>query len=181
MITNKRHYDATKASARLFEEALEHADEQGVDWDPVLHAAMRRGNASELAMLRAQLQEYDDFRTGKVRTLTIDKLDDLPDVLIRARIASGLTQRALAEEMGLKEQQIQRYEATRYKSASFTRLVEVALVLKIEVHLQANLPDPVAFRAWLRESDAQVAAMMQRLHDVPAEAQPPPARRDHVA
>ena len=180
MITNEKQYRATRAAARIFEEALEHADEQGKLIQPQIREAMLSGITSELAQLRAQLQDYEDFRAGKVRVLTIERLDELPAVLIRARIASGLTQRELAEELDIKEQQVQRYEATRYKAASLTRLVAVAQALDIEIHLQATLPDPVAFHARLRESDEQIKAMMRELADASPAAEQPP-RRDQVA
>ena len=37
----------------------------------------------------------------------------------------GLSQKELADRIGLKEQQIQRYEATEYASASLTRIQEI--------------------------------------------------------
>ena len=54
---------------------------------------------------------------------------ELPSVLIKARIAQGLSQKDLAERLGLQEQQIQRYEATDYASASLTRIKEVVSAL----------------------------------------------------
>ena len=54
---------------------------------------------------------------------------ELPTVLIKARIAQGLSQKDLAERLGLQEQQIQRYEATEYASASLTRIKEVVSAL----------------------------------------------------
>lgn len=56
-------------------------------------------------------------------------IEKLPEMLIEERLRLGLTQKHLAEKMGLKEQQIQRYEATRYQSASLRRLTEVAKAL----------------------------------------------------
>lgn len=182
MITNERQYRATKESARIFEEALEHEEDQGKYFPPRLRQAMSQGIASELAMLRTQLQEYEDFRAGKIREMTIDRLDDLPDVLIRARISNGWTQRELAEELGLKEQQIQRYEATRYKSASFTRLSQIARSLGVQINLRATLPDPVEFRARYEESERQLAEFTRSQAAArPEAADPPPPRREHVA
>ena len=43
---------------------------------------------------------------------------DLPRILIQARIAKSLSQTDLAERLGMKAQQIERYEATEYMSAS---------------------------------------------------------------
>ena len=46
-----------------------------------------------------------------------------------ARVARGLNQKTLAGRLGLKEQQIQRYEASEYASASLARIRSVAEVL----------------------------------------------------
>ena len=67
----------------------------------------------------------------------LTKLNDLPQALIRARIASGLSQRELAMRLGLKEQQIQRYEATKYASASLSRVIEVAQAIASNQNIHA--------------------------------------------
>jgi transcriptional regulator with XRE-family HTH domain len=61
-----------------------------------------------------------------MKPLLIAIVECLPEALIDDRKKLGLTQRELAERLGVKEQQIQRYEATRYQSASLKRIVEVA-------------------------------------------------------
>ena len=68
-------------------------------------------------------------------------LEDLPNILIRARIAKGFSQRQLAEAIGLKEQQIQRYEAEEYASANLQRLSEIAKALCL------NISEIAEFRA----------------------------------
>ena len=57
--------------------------------------------------------------------------DALPRALIRARIATGLSQRDLAEKLGLKEELIQHYEESLYASVSVTRLKEVIAALGV--------------------------------------------------
>ena len=54
----------------------------------------------------------------------------VPQDLIHARIASGLSQKELAERLGMPEQQIQRYEATDYESVSFARIMEIVEALQ---------------------------------------------------
>jgi transcriptional regulator with XRE-family HTH domain len=66
--------------------------------------------------------------------MSIPSFEELPRALIQARIARGLTQRQLAERLGLKEQQIQRYEATGYASASLKRVGAVIQALDLQVH-----------------------------------------------
>jgi len=67
-------------------------------------------------------------------------LADLPEALIRARIAAGLTQKELAARLGLKEQQIQRYEATRYAGVSLDRVQAVAEALGVKIRERVILP-----------------------------------------
>ena len=45
----------------------------------------------------------------------------------------GMTQKELAEKMGVKEQQVQRDEANQYNSAGFHRIAEVADALGIQI------------------------------------------------
>ena len=52
---------------------------------------------------------------------------------VEARIVAGLSQNDLAERLDLQEQQIQRYEATDYCSASLTRLKEIAKALGMNI------------------------------------------------
>jgi len=47
---------------------------------------------------------------------------------------------ALAEELGVAEQQIQRYESTGYASASLARLCDVVAALGVEVREEVSLP-----------------------------------------
>ena len=56
-------------------------------------------------------------------------MSELPRLLIKARIARGLSQKSLAGRLGLKEQQNQMYEASEYASASLARVRSVAEVL----------------------------------------------------
>lgn len=70
--------------------------------------------------------------------IKISSIQDLPIALIKARIALEMTQKELAEKMGIKEQQIQRDEANQYSSAVFHRIAEVAKALNIKIQ-ETNL------------------------------------------
>ena len=58
-----------------------------------------------------------------------------------ARIARGWTQRRLAEELGIAEQQVQRYEATGYSSASLARFADIAEALGVTITETVTLGD----------------------------------------
>ena len=143
MIKNQRQYRITKAQAEKFEKALEqlsarpHTSEQ---IHPLLKKAEKEALRSQLDDLRAELEEYEALRSGKRKVLELDSFDEFPQALIRARIAAGLSQKELAERLDLKEQQIQRYEATEYASASLSRIKEVIRALGVQVREEMLLP-----------------------------------------
>ncbi len=90
-----------------------------------------------LGDLETELAEYDALHDATLIEAT--GIEQLPTALIRARIASGLSQRELAERVGLKEQAIQRYETTDYAGASFARLVAIAEALGLTIHYDVRL------------------------------------------
>jgi ribosome-binding protein aMBF1 (putative translation factor) len=63
----------------------------------------------------------------------METIADPPIACIKKQIKLGLTQRELAEKLDMKEQMIQRYEASQYESAGW--LVEVAEALEIAIPL----------------------------------------------
>lgn len=142
MIKNDRQYRITRAQAEKFEKALARVSADG---DRRLHPAIRKAQheavASQLQDLRRDIDEYEALKKGLVTRFHIESLSDLPRALIQARIASGLTQKELAERLGLKEQQIQRYEATDYASASISKLQQVAAALDVSFAQDLVLED----------------------------------------
>jgi ribosome-binding protein aMBF1 (putative translation factor) len=136
MIKNERQYRITRAQAEKFANALSqlaNTTEEAAQVHPLLRKAQEEGLRSQLADLQSQLEEYEAIRSGQQGMLELESVEELPRVLIRARIAAGLSQKELAKRLGLKEQQIQRYEATEYASASFARVLDVVRALGIRV------------------------------------------------
>ena len=128
MIKNERQYKITKAQAARFSNALESL-RQRPDADNGLHPLIAKAQedaiSSQLADLESELREYESLKAGEFQWDSLRVVADLPSILIKARIAQGLTQKDLAERIGLKEQQIQRYEATDYATANLARIKEV--------------------------------------------------------
>ena len=140
MIANELQRRVTQTAIREFEEALARLDEDAKDRPEWIRKGLREGMESQLADLRQELAEYDALRAGRVRVLELDSLGQLPEALIRARIAAGLSQKELARRLGLKEQQIQRYEARRYAGASLDRVQAVADALGMQIYERVVLP-----------------------------------------
>ena len=143
MITNEREYRIARADLRRFEEELSKprvvAEQPGVH--PVFVAATPAILNQQLEELRAEIREYEELKSGIHRSWEFSDLGSLPQVLIESRIARGLTQRHLADELKLREQAIQRYEDNRYAGASFERIVDIAGVLGLYVNVVVSL-DP---------------------------------------
>lgn len=144
MIKNEREWRITKAQASKFEHALSQlaTSEAIAGLHPLVQKAQRDALQSQLAELQEQISDYESLRSGQQAVISLDSLEELPRAFIRARIAAGLTQRELAERMGLKEQQIQRYEATEYASADLARVNEVAKALGLRVREDVFLGSP---------------------------------------
>jgi ribosome-binding protein aMBF1 (putative translation factor) len=140
MIKNERQYRITKAHAEKFAQALQElttTPKRG--FHPVLHKAQIDALKSQLGDLQRELAEYETLRSGKRKVVALGSLEELPKTLIQARIAAGLSQEDLAAKLGLKPQQIQRYEATEYQSASLERVNEVVCVLGVKLRHPAEL------------------------------------------
>jgi HTH-type transcriptional regulator / antitoxin HipB len=137
MILNERQYAITKAHLKKFQEAFAEVDVYDIS-TANLNEQMRRqlhldAINSQIETLEQEIQEYQKLKTGKITKLKLDSLAQLPEALIKARVIRDLTQEQLGELLGLKGQQIQRYEATAYAGASLKRILAVQKALNIEI------------------------------------------------
>ena len=126
MIKNERQYRITKAQADGLSRTLESLNERTDSVHPLIARAQEDALRSQIEDLHAELRDYESLLSGGFEPNDLQAVAHLPTMLIQARIAQGLSQKDLAQRLGLKEQQIQRYEATEYASASLTRIREVA-------------------------------------------------------
>ena len=145
MIKNERQYRITKNQAERFSKTLASFRQRPRETEEVHpHIAKAREDAvrSQLSDLEEQLREYESLKAGKFEPEHLAVVAELPAVLIKARIAQGLSQKDLAERLSLKEQQIRRYEATDYGSASLTRIKEVLGALLVAANNIAPTTGP---------------------------------------
>jgi HTH-type transcriptional regulator/antitoxin HigA len=136
MITNERQLRITKSQAERFRAAVRDFNEiplveQGID--PVIIAAQRASLQQQLSNLEAEIANYERLRSGSVKRLFASNIPGIGEKLIEARISKGLSQKLLAERLGMKEQQVQRYEQERYLTANLTRVAEVADALQLDL------------------------------------------------
>lgn len=145
MITNEVQRRSTEAHLRQFEEALANLEaKSGATKRSKLAQLEIDAVASQAEDLRAELEEYDRIRSGAVSTFEASSLAELSTLLIKARIARGWSQHQLADVLGVAEQQIQRYEATGYRSASLARICDIAAALDVTITERLSLRGPDA-------------------------------------
>jgi ribosome-binding protein aMBF1 (putative translation factor) len=146
MIKNERQYRITKAQAQKFTQALADLENCAKDKrpeNPLLFQAQMSALESQLDEFHDELMEYEALTAhseDEPLVFELTSLQGLPLALIKARIAAKLSQKDLAERLGLKEQQIQRYEATDYASANLARVIEVSQILGITLNAKVHAP-----------------------------------------
>jgi HTH-type transcriptional regulator / antitoxin HipB len=133
MIQNERQYKITQTKLRNLEQDLLALQAPESELHPRKILARKNSLNMLITELQQEITEYDRLKSGEVTKFPIDSLKDLPVVMIKARIAVGMTQKQLAEKIGVQEQQIQRYEANNYHAVGFDRLQEVMSALDVTV------------------------------------------------
>ena len=140
MITNDVQYRTTKTLLARFQQAVVGL-EGGLDTagNKKLHQLQIDAARAQTEDLAAEIDEYEQLLSGATTSFSADSLSDLPLMLVRARVARGWSQRQLGSALGIAEQQIQRYEANGYATASLSRLCEVADALGLHIRETAVL------------------------------------------
>ncbi|MCA1288622.1 MULTISPECIES: ImmA/IrrE family metallo-endopeptidase [Rhodobacterales] len=142
--------EAREARARIsrLSEALhsEHAMEPVVaGLPPEVVSQVSRMMKAERERLTRAVEAYEVAKETQKPTALKALVNQEPGLmLIVARIANGYSQKDLAWRLGVKEQQVQRWEAERYGQISLKNYNRVAALLG--VRLTADMPDQPAFR-----------------------------------
>jgi HTH-type transcriptional regulator/antitoxin HigA len=154
MIFSDRQYTVSKEQAAKLKLALDR-----VRTDKQKHDRLRnievKALESQITDIEQEIADYDLLKAGSVTFSESYTLGDLPRILIQARIAQGLSQTELAGRLSMKPQQIQRYEATEYMSASLSRLIEVANALQVRVSQSFSSSPESSENALFTWSDAR--------------------------
>lgn len=132
-ITNQHQRKITAARLAEFQEKLTElkAAQPGGAKQAAGHRLAVAHTESYIAEFSKEIAEFDQL--AGVDRIAVARLENLGDALVRARVASGLTQAELAERVGLKTSAINRYEANGYRSANLNRLAEVAAGLDFDL------------------------------------------------
>lgn len=145
IILNEKELREARTRVAAFDEAL--ATERSLSrvvegLPPEVVKQVAATMRSERADLSDAIEAYEAAKeTGKPAHLETRADRDPGLMLIVARIAKGFSQRDLAWRLGLKEQQVQRYEADRYNSISMKNYARVAALLGVRLSAAIE-PDP---------------------------------------
>lgn len=141
MIYSDKQYRVSSAQLSKLQKALGDALDHDSD-QPWLKQAEIDALKSQIADIESELSEYDLLKSGQVSFSKTYALEELPRVLVQARVASGMSQTELAEKLDMKPQQVQRYEATDYMGASLGRLIEISRALGVKTSGSFEGPTP---------------------------------------
>ena len=140
MIKNNKQLALTQSKITKFSDAISKLQAEEAKFSPLLAKAQIDGLICQRDILIKQAKEYEQLLSGDLVMFDVNSISDLPKSLIMARISLGLTQKDLSERLGMKEQQIQRYENTEYGSASFNTLVSIVEALDLKITEDVFLP-----------------------------------------
>lgn len=148
MILNERDLREARNSVAVLDAALssERALEPMVKGlPPEVVVQVARAMKAERTELAEVIGAYESAKdNGDHRPLQKRAGSDPGLTMIVARIAKGMSQRDLAWRLGVKEQQVQRYEADRYRTISLKNYERVAALLG--VNLRAEISEIREFR-----------------------------------
>lgn len=132
MLKNEKQYRSAKASLKKWTSNLEML-ETGVgigipDWRI---KEERFAIEQQISQLEIEIREYDDVVDGKVKLVApAAYVDELPNLLIKWRLAKHLTQKQLAERAGIHENLLQKYESENYSCVSLHTISKIAHILQ---------------------------------------------------
>lgn len=136
MIKSDAQRERTTAQIEGFRRALAKTAQER----PSKRSAVIRGNyESMIRQLEGELLEYNQLKSGKLHLPRLDQLDQIAPLIVKMRIAKGISQAELAQRLGVTKQVISRYEESEYQTAAVARLQEILDVIGVKalVTLQA--------------------------------------------
>jgi len=95
--------------------------------------AFLRAYGSHIGELRQQVREYEKLKQRKLPAGSFSDPTKLGSYLVRARIAVGVTQEALAQKLGVSQPMVHKYELSEYAGCGLDLLTKVAEALRLRM------------------------------------------------
>jgi len=132
MILNDQEYEFSLVQLGKFKDAVAEAEERTTD-RPWFHDTEVNGMKSLISDLEKDTLHYALLKSGETVPQKVHSLEKLPTALIETRIASGLSQADLAEEMGVTVREMQRLEDSEYTQADLGTIIRVANLVSVHI------------------------------------------------
>lgn len=137
MIKNEKQYEYSKECAKRFAYSISlvEADEEGKINNPLRWELHRSSLQSHFDTLHEEITEYEKLNNCDKKQpvkIQVESFNKLPDVLIKARIAAKMSQKELADILGIEEERIKECEHKDYQCASFLEILDVSEALGVE-------------------------------------------------
>lgn len=85
-----------------------------------------------------QIREYDALKRGELKLPKTDRLDEIPPLIARIRIARAVSQTELARRLGVSKQVISRYEESDYQTVGLERLQDILEALGVKIGIELS-------------------------------------------
>jgi Helix-turn-helix len=135
MIKNEKQYKITK---RKFKELNAQVDKikKETDQNPLRNQLILASLNNSKNEIENDILLYESLKKNKEGFLKERLITELPSIITEYKIISGLTQKQFSEILGLKEQQLQRYEADGFKSITFKNLLKFLDLMGLEIKIK---------------------------------------------
>ncbi|GET40614.1 helix-turn-helix domain-containing protein [Microseira wollei] len=137
MIKNELQYEVSQEWVEKFTKTLAamEQDEEAKRKDFLKWDASRGAIQCHLDQLNEEIAEYErliNCDKSEPIEIVVENLNKLPDALIKARIAAKMSEKELAEMLGIDENRIKEHEAKNYQTASFVEILDISFALGLE-------------------------------------------------
>jgi hypothetical protein len=137
MIKDDLEYKVTQEWVEKFQKtiAMMDCDEDAKKTNFLKWESGRSAIQCHLDKLQEEIAEYERLIScdrSQPIDIIVEDLTKLPDALIKARIAAKMSEKELAEIVGMDEDRIKECEKKNYQCASFVEILEISCALGLE-------------------------------------------------
>ncbi len=136
MIKNQKQASITKSKLTELRIAKKELVLRKSQYQPAEYELAENSINGFIEDLENQIKTYEALVGGNFHCLKPKNIEDIPNILIAARLSQKISQKELAEIIGIQEQQVQRYEASDFESASWARIVEFSNALNLQLFFE---------------------------------------------
>lgn len=135
MIKNEKQYKISTKKLKEIDFEIKKVNSE-TEQNPLRNKLLLASLENAKNELKTDINAYESLKNTPVDVLKERQIKDLPALLIEYKILSGFTQKEFSEKLGLKEQQLQRYEADNFKGVTFKNLLRFLDAIGLEIKIK---------------------------------------------